>query len=57
MKKIYIVVTAIILNMAYLSCTPQQLSDKSAIPQACCGEEGTIPPPPPPPPTGGTFGG
>ena len=54
MKKIYIILLAVFLNMAFFSCTPNSINEDSQTPQACCGEEGEIlPPPPPPPPTGG----
>jgi hypothetical protein len=52
MKKIYIILFTVILNLAFFSCTPPEMSDESTAVQACCGEGEDIPPPPPPPPGG-----
>jgi hypothetical protein len=49
MKKIFIILFTVFLNVAFFSCNPERISDDLA-PQACCGEEGNILPPPPPPP-------
>ncbi|MGJ8594146.1 MAG: hypothetical protein ACSHXF_16475 [Aquaticitalea sp.] len=59
MKKVYILIVAVCLSMAYQSCTPQSLSGQETVPKACCGDDGTIypPPPPPPPPLPGGGGG
>lgn len=53
MKKIYIIMLTVFLNLAFTSCTPQSLTDEVSTPQSCCGEDGDIIPPPPPPPSGG----
>ncbi|GAB4161513.1 MAG: hypothetical protein Tsb0033_19090 [Winogradskyella sp.] len=53
MKKVYIIVSALLLGSVILSCTPESITDKVQ-PTACCGEDGEIPPPPPPP--GGGLG-
>ncbi|MDY2588193.1 hypothetical protein [Winogradskyella aquimaris] len=53
MKKVYIVVVALILNTVVVSCTPESIVDRVEN-TACCGEEGEIPPPPPPPPPTGS---
>jgi len=49
MKKIYVILFTVILNMAFFSCNPESLIDDAA-PQACCDEDEHLPPPPPPPP-------
>ncbi|WP_461588888.1 hypothetical protein [Winogradskyella sp.] len=51
MKKTFIILFTVFLNMAFFSCNPESLTDE-VVPQACCGEGEEIPPPPPPPPTG-----
>jgi len=55
MKKIYIIMFTVFLNLGFYSCTPQDLAVDENVPQACCGDDDEIipPPPPPPPPTGG----
>jgi hypothetical protein len=57
MKKIFIILFTVFLNIAFFSCNPERIADDLA-PQACCGEEGNIlpPPPPPPPPASGDGG-
>jgi hypothetical protein len=54
MKKIYIIVFTVFLNVTFFSCTPENIVDNAQATE-CCGENGDIdpPPPPPPPPTGG----
>jgi len=52
MKKLYLLLFTVFLNLVFFSCTPQEISDNSNTAQACCGEGGDIPPPPPPPPGG-----
>jgi hypothetical protein len=54
MKKIYIILFTVFLNLGFQSCTPEALSETSNLPQACCGDD--IPPPPPPPPGEGGNG-
>ena len=48
MKKLYIVIVVVVLNLSYFSCTPQHLSDEKPSTQACCGDDIPIYPPPPP---------
>ncbi|PZW40455.1 hypothetical protein LX95_01518 [Mesonia algae] len=45
MKKIYVIVVTVFLNITLFSCTPQQM-DEQQNPRAtkCCDEEGDIPP-------------
>ncbi|WP_303687453.1 hypothetical protein [Nonlabens dokdonensis] len=50
MKKITLIFFTGILISTFFSCTPEQITDHSIEPQACCGNEGTIEIPPPPPP-------
>ncbi len=54
MKKIYVIIFTVFLNMAFHSCTPQGISDNApaATEEDCCGDGSPIPPPPPPPPGG-----
>ncbi len=51
MKKIYLILLTVFLNMALFSCTPQASSDLEPAAtgdgQECCGDGGNIPPPPP----------
>ncbi|MCK0125739.1 hypothetical protein MWU76_15215 [Gelidibacter sp. F2691] len=47
MKKIYVMIFTLVLNMALSSCTPQSLADENLNLQACCGDDGEITPPPP----------
>ncbi|MEW4923940.1 hypothetical protein [Algibacter sp. 2305UL17-15] len=47
MKKIYLMMLTVFLNMALFSCSPQTVAEDNNAPQACCGEEDHIPPPPP----------
>ena len=56
MKKLYVLLFTVFLNAAFMSCTPEAISDEIKE-QACCGETGEIPPPPPPPPGGDEVGG
>ena len=52
MKKIYLLLLTVFLNVTFSSCTKEDLTDvKNDAVQAddCCGEDGDIPPPPPPP--------
>lgn len=53
MKKIYLLLLTVFLNVAFFSCTPEALNENVTVPQACCGDDGELPPPPPPPPPGG----
>jgi len=53
MKKIFLIILAVFLNIGVQSCTPEALTNEINTPQACCDEGGDIPPPPPPPPPGG----
>lgn len=48
MKKLFIIIVTVFLNLGFQSCTPQALDEDLQMPQACCGDEGEIPPPPPP---------
>lgn len=53
MKKIYLLLLTVILNLGLQSCTPVSLGDENSnfiISETCCDEDGDIPPPPPPPP-------
>ena len=50
MKKVFIVLFTVILNVAFFSCTPENLAEDEVELQACCGNGEDIPPPPPPPP-------
>ena len=54
MKKLYLILFAVFLNVSLHSCTPQGILGN--IPAAtdeenCCGDDGEILPPPPPPTT------
>ena len=52
MKKLFLV-AVVFGSICFTSCNPQEtLSEEFQNPQACCGEDETIPPPPPPPPGG-----
>ncbi|WP_055443237.1 hypothetical protein [Lacinutrix himadriensis] len=56
MKKIYVILFTVFLNVALFSCTPTSLQEESpSATVGCCGEDGDLdpPPPPPPPPPGG----
>lgn len=53
MKKIYLILLTVFLNLAFFSCTPNSINEDSETPQACCDEDGDLLPPPPPPPPGG----
>lgn len=52
MRKLFLI--AIVFGSVFFtSCSPEDsLLNEFETPQACCGEDGTIPPPPPPPPPG-----
>tara|TARA_R110002167_G_scaffold247308_7_gene452909 strand:- start:355 stop:519 length:165 start_codon:yes stop_codon:yes gene_type:complete len=51
MKKIYVILFTVFLNLGLFSCTPDSISEGELQIQACCGgDNGDIPPPPPPPP-------
>ncbi len=53
MKKIYVIILTVFLNVVLFSCTPTSMQED--VPSAtvdCCDEDGDIDPPPPPPPTG-----
>tara|TARA_R110000787_G_scaffold5439_2_gene19813 strand:+ start:79 stop:240 length:162 start_codon:yes stop_codon:yes gene_type:complete len=52
MKKIYMILFTVILNSAFFSCNPENLSEAEIELQACFSDGEDIPPPPPPPPTG-----
>jgi len=56
MKKIYVIIFTVILNLGFYSCTPQELAVDESSQQACCDDGDDIPPPPPPPPPGGGNG-
>ncbi|MFC4633576.1 hypothetical protein ACFO3O_06635 [Dokdonia ponticola] len=57
MKKLFLV-AVVFGSMFFTSCDPEEsLLDEFQTPQACCGEDETIPPPPPPPPGSGNNGG
>ena len=45
MKKIYLIMLTVFLNIASISCSPQALADDNQDPQTCCGEDNGIPPP------------
>lgn len=47
MKKIYLVLFTVILNLGLFSCTPESVADDEIQVEACCGDGGDIPPPPP----------
>ena len=56
MKKIYVIVLTVFLNLAFFSCTPEALEDQvlnteqatdSDDETPCCDEDGDIDPPPP----------
>ncbi|MDD7887111.1 hypothetical protein [Flavivirga sp. 57AJ16] len=54
MKKIYLIMFTVFLNLGLFSCSPQTNTDgenPEAIeePADCCGNGGDIPPPPPGP--------
>jgi len=49
MKKIYIILFTVFLNLGFQSCTPEALTEDLSAPQACCGDDQHPPPPPPPP--------
>jgi len=49
-KKLFLIILVVFLNVGFQSCTPQALTNDTNTPQACCDEEGDLPPPPPPPP-------
>ncbi len=46
MKKIYLIMFTVFLNIGMFSCTPTNNIDDNS-PQACCGDDIPIPPPPP----------
>ncbi|MCB0437972.1 MAG: hypothetical protein KDD20_04455 [Mangrovimonas sp.] len=48
MKKIYIILFTVFLNMAFTSCTPTAVNEEAVQSDDCCGGTGGIPPPPPP---------
>ncbi len=48
MRKLYVLLFMLAINMAFYSCTPTSVVDEtSAQATDCCGNEGDIPPPPP----------
>ncbi len=47
MKKIYLVIFTVFLNLAAFSCSPESVTSDSVEPVACCDEDGPILPPPP----------
>jgi hypothetical protein len=49
MKKVYIILLTVFLNLGFYSCTPDSLAEEQVYLEACCGDGGNIPPPPPPP--------
>ncbi|CAM1373333.1 hypothetical protein [Tenacibaculum xiamenense] len=56
MKKIFIVICTVSLNLMFLSCTDndelkeyQDRLESVESEKSCCGDDGDIPPPPPPP--------
>jgi len=53
MKKMFLIVVTVFLNLGLFSCTPDAVIQQENVPQACCGEDIIIPPPPPPPPPDG----
>ncbi|QRM90576.1 hypothetical protein FG167_15490 [Lacinutrix sp. WUR7] len=58
MKKIYVILFTVFLNVGLFSCTPTSMQEQ--VPSStgeCCGEDGDLepPPPPPPPPEGKTI--
>lgn len=44
MKKIYLIILTVFLNVAMFSCTPDTIEGNG--PTACCGDGGNLPPPP-----------
>lgn len=56
MKKLYLLLLTVFLNLAFFSCTPQALNESGVSATEvgdCCDEDGEILPPPPPPPGNG----
>jgi len=52
MKKIYLIILTVFLNMALFSCTPQAIEGNGATAieeEQCCDEDDLIIPPPPTP--------
>ncbi|WP_452228284.1 MULTISPECIES: hypothetical protein [unclassified Lacinutrix] len=53
MKKIYVILLTVFLNVALFSCTPTSIQEDAPTATVdCCDEDGDIDPPPPPPPPG-----
>ena len=55
MKKLTLILFAVSLNLTLYSCTPQAINDDGLLPQACCGNEGSVPPLPTPNKAGGQW--
>lgn len=47
MKKLYLIVLTVFLNMILFSCTPESISQDINEVGLCCGDDGNIPPSPP----------
>ena len=50
MKKLMLVVLALVLNLCLFSCSKPDISEGIIETEACCGDDNHLPPPPPPPP-------
>lgn len=50
MKKIYLIVFTVFLNVAVFSCSPENTASENIeeVEVPCCGDDGDIIPPPPP---------
>ncbi|MBL4888160.1 MAG: hypothetical protein JKZ03_06880 [Flavobacteriaceae bacterium] len=46
MKKLYLILFTVFLNLALFSCTPESINGETEEQQACCEKEETPPPPP-----------
>lgn len=44
MKKIYLIMFTVFLNIASISCSPEGLAEDNPKSQACCGHDNNIPP-------------
>jgi hypothetical protein len=47
MKKLYLIIFMIFLNVILFSCTPESISEDINEVGLCCGDDGNLPPPPP----------
>lgn len=50
MKKLYLLLFTVFLNLAFFSCTPNSIegNGSTVAEEGCCGDDVPIPPPPPP---------